>query len=809
MSGMIKYFDRYLLKEIIPPFFIGLLVYSFVLLMNQVFLLSELFIAKGVSFTAVALIFIYLIPAVLAFAVPMSVLMGILAGLSRLSSDSEVVAFRTLGIRNSRLLWPVFIFAFMGWLATSALTLYLAPRANYKWVQTLTRSVLSKVQFKINPREFNESIPQTVLFIQDITSDNQWQNIFVYLSQDRQEPRAIFARTGRLNFYPDAKRATLELFNGAVHTVPFATPERYGITLFGRIEEEINVEGLFAQFSSEKRVREKDIGELLIGVEEIRSERDGLEAEERSLSSAADSGPAAAARRKEVEFKLSLKAREWRSHWVEIHKKFALPFVCYVFVLVGIPLGISTKKGGRTSGFTISLGIILIYYVLITAGEKNAMEGHITPFLGMWGPNFLFLLAGLYLFTRTARESPVSERFALRGLRKKLFKPVVIRIPALQRAQRRGEARRPWLSLRFPNTLDRYIMRKYAAIFLLVFLALLSISVIVTFFERIDNVYEHQKPLSLLFRYLEYRIPEFMNYVLPVTVLASALLTLGLMTKSNEVTAMKACGLSIYRMVLSLVVTAGLVSLFSFGLQERLIPSANKMAEEVWNRINDVPARSYSFLDRRWVLSKSKDRIYHYSYFERTTGAFSQLSIFDVDAAPWSLVRRLYAEKAELEGNQLSLSSGWQRSFPGESQARFETFQEMGLRLAEDRGYFVREIKEPSLMSFGELKKYTAEVEEMGFETRRFKVDLSSKLSFPFVSVVMTLLAIPFAFSMGKRGALVGLGLSVAIAMLYWGALGVFRSLGYVGFLSPFLASWGPNLIFGPLGLYLLFRQRT
>jgi LPS export ABC transporter permease LptG len=738
----------------------------------------------------------------------MSVLMGILAGLSRLSSDSEVVAFRTLGIRNSRLLWPVFIFAFAGWLITSVLTLYLAPRANYKWVQTLTRSVLSKVQFKINPREFNESIPQTVLFIQDITSDNRWENIFAYLSQNADEPRAIFARTGQLNFYPESKRATLELFDGAIHTVPLAEPERYRITLFDRVEEEINVESLFARFSSEKRVREKDIVELRRGVERISGDRIKLEADQRRLASTPRSGTDAEARRNEVQFGLRQKAREWRSHWVEIHKKLALPFVCFIFVLVGIPLGISTKKGGRTSGFTISLGIILVYYVLITAGEKNAMEGHISPFLGLWGPNFLFLLAGLYLFARTSRESPLFEFFSRRG-RKKKARFVIIRVPVSYRAGRWAAGRRPWFFLRFPNTLDRYIMRKYLAIFLLVFVALLSISVIVTFFERIDNVYEHDKSLSLLFRYIQYRIPEFMNYILPVTVLATALLTLGLLTKSNEITAMKACGLSIYRLVLSLVVTAGLVSLFSFGLQERLVPSANKKAEEVWNRINDVPARSYSFLDRRWVLSRNKSRIYHYSYFELATGAFSQLSVFEIDPSSWSLVKRLYAEKGRLEGNQLSLSLGWSRSFPGESQARFEAFQEMDLRLAEDPGYFVKEVKEPSLMSFGELKKYTAEVEGMGFETTRFKVDLSSKVSFPFVSVVMTLLAIPFAFSMGKRGALVGLGLSIVIAMLYWGALGVFRSLGYVGFLSPFLASWGPNLIFGPLGLYLLFRQRT
>ena len=806
MGGMLKFFDRYLLREIIPPFFVGLLVYSFVLLMNQAFILSELFIARGVSFTAVALIFIYLVPSVLAFAVPMSVLMGILAGLSRLSSDSEIVAFRTLGIRNTRLVRPVFLFALVGWLVTSALTLYLAPWANYRWVQTLTQSVLTKVQFKINPREFNESIPQTVLFIQDITSDNRWENIFVYLTREGSEPRAIFARTGRLNFFPEAKRATLELFDGAIHAVPMAEPERYSITLFDRVEEEINVESLFAQFSSEKRVREKDIGELFQSLKEIGPELEKLETERRRL----DSGRAVVknlrARKSEVELDLRRRAREWRSHWVEIHKKFSLPFVCFIFVLVGIPLGISTKKGGRTSGFTISLIIILLYYILITAGEKNAMEGHISPFLGMWGPNILFTFAGLYLFVRASRESRLLAFFSRRS-RKRKVKRVIIRLPA--RSSGRWAAKRPGFPLRFPNTLDRYVMRKYWAIFLLVFLALLSISVIVTFFERIDNVYEHNKSLSLLWRYIQYRIPEFINFSLPVTVLATALLTLGLLTKSNEVTAMKACGVSLYRLVIPLVVTAGLVSLFSFGLQERLVPSANKKAEEVWNRINDVPARSYGFLDRRWVLSRDKSRIYHYSYFEPKTGAFSQFSVFEIEPSSWSLGRRVYAEKGRLEGHLLSLSRGWFRSFPAESQSRFEAFQDIEFRLAEDRNYFLKEVKEPSLMSYGELKRYTADVETMGFETTRFKVDLSSKISFPLVSVVMTLLAIPFAFSMGKRGALVGLGLSVVIAMIYWGALGVFRSLGYVAFLSPFLASWGPNLIFGPLGLYLLFRQRT
>lgn len=806
---MLKFFDRYLLKELIPPFFIGLLIYSFVLLMNQIFLLSELFIAKGVSLPVVVRIFLYLIPSVLAFAVPMSVLMGILAGLSRLSSDSEIVAFRTLGIRNTRILQPVLIFAIGGWLVTSFLTLYLAPRANYKWVQTLTQSVLAKVQLKINPREFNETIPQTVIFIQDITSENRWENIFVYLTHSPGEPRAILARTGRLNFFPEAKRATLELINGAIHTVPLNDPERYSITFFDRVEEEISVENLFAQFSSEKRVREKDIGELLNGVKRIEGSRVRLEAERKKLAAEGNRTRDTDIRLKAIDHGLSQNKREGRSHWVEIHKKFALPFVCLIFVLMGIPLGISTRKGGRTSGFTISLGIILVYYILITAGEKSAMEGRISPFLGIWGANILFLLAGVYLFARSSKESPLLGLSSRLMKRKETKKVIIIRVRVSPHTQKLLTWSWPRLSLRFPNILDRYIMRKYLAIFLLGFLALLSISIIVTFFERIDNVYEHNKSLSLLFRYIEYRIPEFVHYSLPVAVLTATLLTLGLMTKSNEITAMKACGISVYRLILSIIFIAALVSLFSFALQERLLPSANKKAEETWNRINDVPARSYNFLDRRWVLSKKKDRIYHYSYYEPIASVFSQISVYDLNLSTWSLERRIYAEKARLEGNDLALLKGWSRDFAEEYSTRLEVFKEISLRLDEEPRYFVKEWKEPALMNYQELKTYTAEVGEMGFETTRFKVDLSSKISFPFVSLIMALLAIPFAFSMGKRGTLVGLGISIAIAMVYWGALGVFQSLGYVNFLSAFLSSWGPNLIFGLAGLYLLLRLRT
>ena len=401
---MFKFFDRYILREIAPPFGIGLLLCTFVLLMNQILVLSELFITKGVSLGLAAEVLIYLIPSLLAFAVPMAVLMGILAGLSRLSTDSEITAFRTLGISSRRLARPVFVFALAGWLVTSYLTLFLAPRANYKWVQTITGSVLAKVQVRIIPREFNETIPKMVIYIQEIDRDRTWQNVFVYLTKDPAEPRLILAREGRLNLFPETKKATLDPHG---RHGPFLSPgrsrrntasprssgSRRGSTskASSRRWPAGNGSGKRTSWSSEKACgssRRSWPSRLPV--------RKQL-AKEDAAPGAAVPDPAA---------RLRERTRDLRAHWVEIHKKFALPFVCFIFVLLGLPLGMTTRKGGRTSGFTISIAVILFYYILITAGEKLAMDGRIPPFLGMWGPNILLFAAGALSF----REIPEGDR---------------------------------------------------------------------------------------------------------------------------------------------------------------------------------------------------------------------------------------------------------------------------------------------------------------------------------------------------------------------------------------------------------------
>lgn len=789
-----KLFDRYVLKEIAPPAVLGLVLCTFVLLMNQILLLGELFIRKGVPLSVAAEVLLLLIPSILAFGVPMSVLIGLLGGLGRLSADSEMTAFQTLGIGIPRLLRPAFVFAVIAWMVSSYLALVLAPRANDRWVRTMTDSVLARAELRIRPQEFNESIPNMVLFIQDIPQDKTWRNVFVFLKENPGGPRIILARRGSLHLYPDSKRATLELHEGTIHSGSVSSPEEYSITSFGRLEEEIDVESLFPTISSEKRVREKDIFELRRDLRRLRKE---FEAE---IKAGRGSATDERGRRSDSAFRL----REIRSHEIEIHKKFALPFTCLIFVLIGVPLGVVSRKGGRTSGFSLSLAIIVLYYVLITTGEKMAVTGTITAFWGMWGPDFILALAGLFIwFWMRRRPGGLSRPLDLSNGPKGTGKPSGPR----QRKPRRKSPFR--MSLRFPNILDRYVIRKYLVLFGFVFVGLLAFSVLATFFERLDDVFRHGKSVGLLLTYLRFRLPEIVFFILPVTTLTSSLLTLGLMAKSNEVTAMKASGISLYRIVAPVLALALAAGGTGFLLQDRLMPAANSRAEEIWNRIVDLPPRSYSFLNRHWILGLGKNRLYHYEFFDPESSTFGRLSLFDIDLRDWTMNRRLFAEAGAFGENLITVERGWVRDFRGMSPQSYAVLSGSTVKVPETRSYFLREGREPGRMSFGELRSYTREVRDMGFETTKLRIDLGTRLAFPLVSLVMALLAIPFAFSLGKRGALAGAGLSVAIAAAYWGAVAIFRSLGFVGFLEPFAAVWGPHLIFGVGGAYFLFRLRT
>jgi lipopolysaccharide export LptBFGC system permease protein LptF len=294
---------------------------------------------------------------------------------------------------------------------------------------------------------------------------------------------------------------------------------------------------------------------------------------------------------------------------------------------------------------------------------------------------------------------------------------------------------------------------------------------------------------------------------------------------------MKAGGLSIYRIAAPLLAMGLLSSATLFALQEFVLPTTNRIADQDFNVIKGRPPQASSLLDRRWILA-SDGRFYNYDYLierknpaeagvktARARDEFSLygLSVYDIDPKTWELREQLYSRRASWNAPTYGYDLDPGHRLTLKPTLRFRKFEQTRVRALgrepggelEPPSYFKREHKPSETMSFDELRQHIASVEAMGFDVVPLRVQLNRKLSFPMVGLIMTLLGVPFSFVVARRGALYGIGISIIIAILYWACLGTFEALGNNALLPPALASWAPNLLFGAAGLYLMLTLET
>jgi lipopolysaccharide export LptBFGC system permease protein LptF len=234
------------------------------------------------------------------------------------------------------------------------------------------------------------------------------------------------------------------------------------------------------------------------------------------------------------------------------------------------------------------------------------------------------------------------------------------------------------------------------------------------------------------------------------------------------------------------------------------------VANQDRNVIRGRPPQTTSTIERRWILG-GESRFDNYDYLEQGPRAggltLYGLSMYDVDPAKWDLRDRLYAARAAWNGVSYDLERGWRRSFGG--GPRFQTFDHVRTREIEPPSYFNQEERESETLGFKELRRHIASLQKLGLDVTALRVQLHRKLSFPLVTVVMTLIGIPFAFVVARRGALYGIAAAIVIAIVYWGCLAIFEAFGSTGLLPPLLASWTPNILFGAAGLYLMLTLDT
>jgi LPS export ABC transporter permease LptF/LPS export ABC transporter permease LptG len=762
---------RYILKEIFSHSLLGLLVFTFVVYVRPLGQLLELAVRHSLSPSGMLALFVLPLPGILVLTIPMSVLVGVLIGLSRMAADGEVIAVRASGIGLGQFVRPVIAFALLGWAVTSWMSLHLAPRAANQLNQMQVELRNTQASYEIRPRVFIEQFPNLLLYLEDVTGAKaHWRGVFLADTTQRDSMKVTLAETGMLVNAPESNRLTVHLQEGTTHEIDPQHPEQYSVISFARTAIPIPLDQR--------------------GPASVRGQPNTFSLPE-LLASARN-------------------PRERPAALVELHYRLALPVASLVLALVGIPLGLSTRKGGKAFGMLITILLVFIYYMIMAFGLSFSKQGRLNPALGLWLANLGFGAVGALMLLRIhqvrrrfERLSEWFDEFRRRGGR--LVE------------HWRGPAARA-VSLRQPRAgtfrlqiLDIYIIRDWLLYLALLLVTFIGIYIIFDFFQLLGDIVRNHAGTRLVFNYYRYLTPQVAYLMLPLSILVATLISFSLLTKTNQITAIKSAGISLYRISIPVFIAAAVLSGSMFLLEDRYLPETNQRQDALRNQIKGKPAQTYYRPDRQWIFGRS-NRIFNYRFFDPDRNVFANLSVFELDPQRFRMTRRIYAARAFWEPpiRGWILENGWVRELEGDRVKTYmpfsvATFQELN----EEPAYFKKEVRPSQQMSAFELYGYIKELSQSGFDVVRLSVQLYRKFSFPLIAFVVTLIGIPFSFTMGRKGTLSGIALSIGIAIIYWATSSLFEAMGNLHQLPPIVAAWSPDFLFGLGGAYLLLRIRT
>ena len=747
------------------PFLLGLLVFTFIFIIPVMMDRAEQLVSKGVSGLIIASLMIRLIPQALAITLPMSLLLALLVAFGRLSADREFVAMQACGVSLLRLLRPVGLIAVTAWAATTYVLIFLVPDANQTFREIAFNVTAQRAEGEVKPRVFFDQFPDLVLYAREVPpTGGGWNGVFMADTRPGQRSAIYLAEHGHVSIDRINRRVDMVLERGMQHTTD---PDgKYDVTQFEKATLSVDATGLFGGAVAQGP-QEMTIAELRAQIADNEKRIDPTTGQPIST----------------------------HNEWMAIHQKFSIPVACLVFGLIGLALGATHRRDGMLGSFVLGIIVLFAYYVPLYLGPA-LVKGHLLPvWMGKWLPNIVLGALGIAMFIWRDRVAD---------------QPIRIPVPRWIERRRAGVMHgRP----RALKILDGYVATAYLRYVLLAAAALLAIFYISAFIENSDKVFKGIATWSMLMQYFRYATPQWIYYVLPLGVLLGTLVTIAILTKNSELIVMKACGISLYRIALPMFVTAAVVGGLLFGLEETVLGSSNRRAEEIRHLMRGGSPETFDVLHRRW-LAGSRGQLYHYQWFDPKHHLVSGLSVYEFSDGMRRLTKRTYADLATWvqtgeDDDMWQVERGWTREFDDKGDVRTFVPFTSETRPLETANYFGAEQPRAEFMGYTELRRYTTLLAASGFDVVQQQVALARKLAFPFVTIVMTLLAVPFAVTIGRSGAMGGIGVGIALAITYWTVISVFGALGTGGALSPLLAAWAPNLLFGSAAAYLLLTVKT
>ena len=773
---------RSIFREVASNAVLGTVLFTFVLFLQRVGKLFEILVRSSAPPATVAYLFALAVPFTLAFTVPCGVLVGVLMGLSRMSSDGEITAMRAGGVPSRKVIAPVLWFATLSMLVTATASLWLTPFSTWKTYKILNQLVAAELTAEVQPRVFEEQFPNRIVYVGDVIPGpvTRWRQVFIADVTPQEERKNEAHERGdnpRVSVASEAiaipdvahNQIQLSMISGATHEAGKDSSDYYRTT-FPR-------------------------GDQILAAtrpNEVRPVKTYTEMDTLPLYRAAYRDPA-------LDPIQRIEAR------IELNQRIALPPACFLLALIGIPLGISSRKGGRSMAFVLTVALAFLYWMGLLLANGLAKQQKLPVGLAMWIPNIVFALVGVFFVARIERPGDRDLLGAIRGWFEAAFRKIRGGIGGAPVLGPLGPSRRFPL---VPQVVDTYVLASFLFYFLLLLVSFVLMTHVYTFFELLSDIVKNRIPMFRVLTYLFFLTPELIYDSAPISVLVAVLVTFGVLSKHNEVIAFRACGISLYRLAIPILIASTLLSGALFAFDHYYVPDANRKQDAIRNEIKGHPVQTFLHPERKWIYGKGS-RIYYYKYFDPAERVMAGVHVYELDPATFRVTKHISAERAHWERRIKAwiFENGWSREFPAGDRTKFEvaTFSE----LDERPDWFLKEVLQDKQMNFQQLAAYIKELQQSGFDTISLQVLFYRKFSVPLFALIMALISVPFAFLAGNRGATAGVAVSFGIAIAYWSTSLLSAELGDVNLLPAAMAAWSPDVLFAMAGFYFFTRMRT
>src|ERR1700727_2713471 len=493
--------DKYIGREVASHSLLGLAVFTFVFFVPQMVRLMDLVVRHSGGVGTVSLLFLCSLTPALAFSIPMAVLVGVLIGLGRLSADSEIVALHASGISLRRLLLPIGVVALACAFGTMILTFWVSPAA-IRTLRNLEERVLSsQAPFAVQPRVFDERFPKFILYVQDVeAAATPWRGVFLAsqagataglfppsANQTRQSSVTI-AEDAQIVATPAQHQIDIHLGSGSTHEYDQYAPDQYNVTTFGETDLPVDI-----------------------------SAGSASPLKNTALSKAEE--PATAL--------LSDKGGTWLASRIEFERRIAFPAACIVFALLGVPMGVRPRRGGRAGGLILTLVLVGAYYLLFVSGDHMAAQGRISPFIGVWAGNIVAIIVGIVMLARVEnirRPSRIISWLESVWVRsKKAVNPTLpngtpaAALPAVGLRQALAARR----AMAFPMLVDVYLLQQFFYFFFVLLAAFVLIFDAFTLFDLLGDIARNHVPTFTVLSYFRYLIPQMVYQLAPLATLVA------------------------------------------------------------------------------------------------------------------------------------------------------------------------------------------------------------------------------------------------------------------------------------------------